>query len=74
MGRTAILSARQDSALSVTIHASHTLAVFGKSHSFQCQDGNRKEEKRGKEAGVEYVVIKFFFLPYPLFPSALLLD
>ncbi len=46
MRRTAILSARQDSAMIVTIHASHTLAVFGKSHSFQCQDGNGKEEKR----------------------------
>ncbi len=46
MGRTAILSARKDSAPSVTIPASHTLAVFGKSDSSQCQDGNGKEEKR----------------------------
>lgn len=29
LGRTAILSAQQDSAQSVTIHASHTLDVFG---------------------------------------------
>lgn len=49
MGRTAILSAWQDSALSVTITASHTLAVFGKSGRSQCQDGNGKEEKRGKQ-------------------------
>lgn len=51
LGRTAILSALQDSAQCVTIHASHTLAVFGKSCGFQCQDGNLKEEKKGKEVG-----------------------
>jgi len=64
--RTAILSALQDSAQCVTIHASHTLAVFGKSCGFQSQDGNLKEEK--KQARVEYVVIKFFF-PFTLFFS-----
>lgn len=46
LGRTSILSARQDSAQSVTIHASHTLAVFGERCRFQSQYGNGKEGKK----------------------------